>query len=52
MASFAKIAAIFSLTQIPLAIIEGILTVVFVNVVIEYGGEIVQSPGKGELNHE
>ncbi len=52
MASFMKFAGIFAVTQIPLAVIEGILTVVLVNVVTEYGGEIIKSFGKEELNHE
>ena len=49
-ASFIKFAGIFAMTQIPLAIIEGILTVVLVNVVMEYGGEIIKSFGKEELS--
>ncbi len=52
MASFLKFAGIFAVTQIPLAIIEGILTVVLVNVVMEYGGEIIKSFDKGDLSHE
>lgn len=50
--SFMKFAGIFAVTQIPLAVIEGILTVVLVNVVTEYGGEIIKSFGKGGMNHE
>lgn len=36
-ASFLKFASIFALTQIPLAIMEGLLTVVLMNVVTGYG---------------
>ena len=52
MASFFKFAGIFAVTQIPLAIIEGILTVVLVNVVMEYGGEIIKSFTTKEVGHE
>ena len=45
-ASFAKFVGIFAVTQIPLAVIEGILTVVLVNFIVEYGGGMVTSFGK------
>ena len=51
-ASFMKFAAIFAVTQIPLAIIEGILTVVLVNIVIKYGDEIIKSFEKEKLSYE
>jgi len=51
-ASFMKFAGIFAITQIPLAIIEGILTVVLVNIVMEYGGEIVKPFNKEKSGYE
>ena len=51
-ASFLKFAGIFAVTQVPLAVIEGILTVVLVNVVLEYGGEIVKSFSREELSRD
>ncbi len=51
-ASFAKFASIFAITQIPLAIMEGILTVVLINMVVSYGKDIFSSIGKGVLVYE
>ena len=51
-ASFVKFAGIFAVTQIPLAVIEGLLTVVLVNIVLEYGKDILPSFGKEEWAHE
>lgn len=51
-ASFAKFAGIFAVTQVPLAIIEGILTVVLINTVLEYGKDILPAFGKEEPVHE
>lgn len=52
MASFMKFAGIFAVTQVPLAMIEGILTVVLINIVLEYGKDILPSLGKEEPVHE
>ncbi len=52
MASFTKFAGIFAITQIPLAIIEGILTVVLINVIFAYGKNIVSSLGKDLVVYE
>ena len=41
--SFLKFAGIFAPTQLPLAVVEGLLTVVIVNVLREYSGEELQS---------
>jgi len=41
--SFAKFAAIFALTQVPLAIIEGLLTVVVVNMLTSYSRSELES---------
>jgi cobalt/nickel transport system permease protein len=41
--SFAKFGAIFAVTQIPLAIIEGLLTVVVVNVLTSYSRSELRS---------
>lgn len=43
MASFAKFAGIFAFTQIPLAVIEGILTVVLINFVTSYGKDSLRA---------
>lgn len=51
-ASFVKFAGIFAVTQVPLALIEGILTVVLVNVVMEYGKDILKAHEKEEPVHE
>jgi cobalt/nickel transport system permease protein len=40
--SFVKFAVIFAITQIPLAIIEGILTVVLINIVTVYSRDIIK----------
>jgi cobalt/nickel transport system permease protein len=42
-ASFIKFASIFSFTQIPLAISEGILTVIVFNAISSYSGEILKN---------
>ena len=52
LASFIKFGSIFALTQIPLAIIEGILTVVLFNVVNAYGKDLLISFRKGVLSHD
>ncbi len=52
MASFAKFASIFAVTQVPLAIMEGILTVVLINMIVSYGKDLFQSIGKGVLVYE
>ncbi len=49
MASFLKFAGIFAVTQIPLAVIEGILTVVLVNVITAYSGEMIPALNGKEL---
>ena len=51
-ASFLKFAGIFALTQIPLAIAEGILTVVLINVIAAYGKELFPSLEKEKLIRE
>lgn len=51
-ASFLKFSGIFAVTQIPLAVVEGILTVVLVNVIVAYGKEMIPTFGKGELIHD
>ncbi|MDR0338631.1 MAG: energy-coupling factor ABC transporter permease [Planctomycetaceae bacterium] len=51
-ASFVKFAGIFALTQIPLAIIEGILTVVLINIITVYGHDRIKSLGENLYEHE
>ena len=48
-ASFLKFSGIFAVTQVPLAIVEGILTVVLINVIAAYGKEILPSFEKGHM---
>lgn len=43
MASAAKFLSIFALTQVPLAIIEGLITVIIFNTIAEYGREELDS---------
>ncbi len=55
MASFAKFSGIFALTQLPLAISEGILTVVVFNAIASYnheGLEALQFFSRKEKSHE
>ncbi len=40
--SFVKFAGVFALTQLPLAVVEGLLTVVIVNFLREYSGDELQ----------
>jgi cobalt/nickel transport system permease protein len=47
-ASFLKFAGIFALTQIPLAIVEGILTVVLINIITVYGHDMIK-PLEGDF---
>lgn len=51
-ASFLKFAGIFAVTQVPLAIVEGLLTVVLVNIVLEYGKDMIPGFRKEEPAHE
>ncbi|MDR1268139.1 MAG: energy-coupling factor ABC transporter permease [Planctomycetaceae bacterium] len=51
-ASFVKFAGIFALTQIPLAIVEGILTVVLINIVTAYGHDMIQPFGGDFYEHK
>lgn len=51
-ASFMKFAGIFAITQVPLAIVEGILTVVLINIVLDYGKDIIPAFGKEDPAHE
>lgn len=51
-ASFLKFAGIFAVTQIPLAVVEGILTVVLINIIVAYGKDVLPAFGKGELIHD
>ncbi len=43
LASFSKFAGIFAVTQIPLAICEGLLTVVIYNVLVKYSRKELES---------
>ena len=52
LASFGKFAGVFALTQVPLAIIEGILTVVLINVITAYGKDYFTETGKELLSYE
>ncbi len=52
LASFGKFAGVFALTQVPLAIIEGILTVVLINVTTAYGKDYFTETGKELLSYE
>lgn len=52
LASFGKFAGIFALTQVPLAIIEGILTVVLINVISSYGKDYFTETGRELLSYE
>jgi cobalt/nickel transport system permease protein len=45
-ASFAKFAGIFAFTQIPLAIAEGILTVVLINIITDYARDTIKPFGE------
>lgn len=50
-ASFTKFLGIFAVTQIPLAIVEGILTVVLLNIISVYAKDMLGQLGKGGLFH-
>lgn len=50
--SFAKFGSIFAVTQIPLAIIEGILTIVLLNFITSYGEDAIKSTGKDVIMYE
>ncbi|PKK38806.1 Substrate-specific component CbiM of cobalt ECF transporter [Clostridiaceae bacterium JG1575] len=52
LASFTKFSTIFAVTQVPLAIIEGILTVVLINVIMNYGKDMFTEHGKELILHE
>ncbi|MDR2116572.1 MAG: energy-coupling factor ABC transporter permease [Planctomycetaceae bacterium] len=45
-ASFIKYAGIFAITQIPLAVVEGILTVVLFNIITDYARDIINPCGE------
>jgi cobalt/nickel transport system permease protein len=45
-ASFIKFAGIFAITQIPLAIVEGILTVVLFNIITSYAHDTIKPFGE------
>lgn len=45
MASFAKFAGIFAFTQVPLAISEGLLTVVIFNLLVKHNAQVFQELG-------
>ena len=51
-ASFLKFSGIFAITQVPLAIVEGILTVVLINVIMAYGKEVLPAFGREKLIHD